>query len=99
MQLFLFLAAVIAVAFIVLTVQNPSTVITLDFIKWTFSGPPALMLSVPFVAGIMAGIFALIPALWRRSSQARSFRKRVHELEAEMSKLAAQKAAAGQEKI
>jgi uncharacterized integral membrane protein len=86
MQLFLFLAVVIAVAFIIVTVQNPSTVITLDFIKWTFSGPPAIMLSAPFIAGILTGIFAFIPTWWRKSAQARSSRKRVQELEAELAR-------------
>ncbi len=86
MQLFLFLAVVIAVAFVIVTVQNPSTVITLDFIKWTFSGPPAIMLSAPFIAGILTGIFAFIPTWWRKSAQARSCRKRVQELEEELAR-------------
>jgi len=97
MKLFLFLAVVIAVAFIILTVQNPSTVITLDFIKWTFSGPPAIMLSVPFIAGILAGIFAFIPAWWRKSAQVRSCKKQVQELETELSRAREYREGPGQE--
>jgi len=85
MKIFLFLALVIAVAFIVLTVQNPSMVITMDFINWTFSGSPAVILSVPFVAGILAGVFLVIPAWWKKSMQARSFKKQAQDLETELS--------------
>jgi uncharacterized integral membrane protein len=92
MKIFLFLALVIAVAFIVLTVQNPTMVITLDFINWTFSGPPAVMLSVPFVAGIMTGVFLVIPAWWKKSMQARSCKKQAQDLETELSNIIRHKA-------
>ena len=85
MQFFLFVAIVILIAFGILTVQNPATVVTITFIRWTFSGPLALILAVPFAAGVVAGIFLFIPTLWKKSRALRSNKKRIQELESELS--------------
>ena len=83
MHFFLFLAFVIAVAFVSIAFQNPDH-ITLTFIKWDYSGPLAAVLAVPFAAGLLAGICVIFPSWWKRVMLSRSLRKRVKELETEL---------------
>jgi uncharacterized membrane protein YciS (DUF1049 family) len=83
MHFFLFLAFVIAVAFVSIAFQNPDH-ITLTFIKWDYAGPLAAVLAVPFAAGLLAGICVIFPSWWKRVMLSRSLRKRVKELEAEL---------------
>lgn len=83
MHFFLFLAFVIAVAFVSIAFQNPDH-ITLTFIKWDYSGPLAAVLAVPFAAGLLAGLCVIFPSWWKRVMLSRSLRKRVKELEAEL---------------
>ncbi|KPK02535.1 MAG: hypothetical protein AMK71_01940 [Nitrospira bacterium SG8_35_4] len=83
MQFFLFLAFVIAVMLVVITFQNPEE-ISIKFINWTFSEPLALALAIPFAAGLLTGLFLLIPVWWRKSKLARSQKKRIKELETEL---------------
>jgi uncharacterized integral membrane protein len=85
MQLFLFIAVVILVAFGILTVQNPANVMTLKFIIWEIEKPLAIVLAVPFAAGLLAGIFLFIPTVWKKSGTVRSHKKRIQELERELS--------------
>ncbi len=85
MYFFLFVASIILVAFLILTVQNPTAVVTLKFISWTFEGPLAFVLAVPFAAGILASIFLFIPTLWKKSRAVRIHKKRIQELEKELS--------------
>lgn len=87
MQFFLFLALILALALVLFAVQN-SIVISLKFVNWSFEGSLAFILSLTFVAGMIAGIFLLIPAWWRKTMQGRVQRKRIHELEKELSSLA-----------
>jgi len=83
MHFFLFVAFVIAVAFVSIAFQNPDH-ITLTFIKWDYSGPLAAVLAVPFAAGLLAGLCVIFPSWWKRVMLSRSLRKRVKELEAEL---------------
>ena len=84
MQFFLFVAIVILLVFGLLAVQNPTTVVSITFIKWTLSNSLALMLATPFVAGIVTGIFLLVPSWWKKTKQARADKKRIQELEGEL---------------
>ena len=84
MQFFLFLALIFALALVLFAVQN-SMVITLTFINWTFEGSLAFILALTFVAGMLAGIFLFIPTWWRKAMQGRTQRKRIQELEKEIS--------------
>lgn len=83
MQFFLFLALIFALIFMLLAIQNP-TVITLGFIKWDFSVPLAFILALIFAAGILTGIFLLIPTWWRKVKVGRAQRRRIQELEKEL---------------
>ena len=83
MQLFLFLALIITILFALLAIQNPG-LITIQFVKWSFSGPLAFILAIAFFSGILAGVFILVPTLWRRAKTGRAQRRRIQELEREL---------------
>lgn len=83
MQFFLFLAFVIAVLFVVITFQNPVD-ISIKFMNWTITEPLALVLATPFGAGLLTGLFLLIPVWWRKAKLARSQKKHIKELESEL---------------
>ncbi len=86
MQFFLFILVVILIIIGAITIQNPDTVISVKFIKWTFTGSIASVLAVPFVAGIVASIFMFVPPWVKKAGQARTSKKRVQELESELVK-------------
>ncbi len=83
MQLFLFLALIVVIIFALLAIQNHD-LITIQFIKWSFSGPLAFILALTFLAGILTGVFMFIPSLWRKAKTGRAQRKRIKELEREL---------------
>ena len=88
MQLFLFITVVIMIAFGAVNFQNPDMTVTMKFISWTFEQKPlALILSVPFVIGILAGAFICIPPWMKKASLARHQKKQIHELESELAEL------------
>ncbi|NOZ69363.1 MAG: LapA family protein [Deferribacteres bacterium] len=86
MHFFLFFAFLIAVVFVIITFQNPGE-ISMKFIKWNFSKPFSVMLAVPFVAGTLVGIFLIIPTWWKKVKLARTQKKRIQELESELSSI------------
>lgn len=88
MQLFLFIAVVILIVFGLITFQNPDVTVTIKFVKWTFDSKPiVLILAVPFAIGILAGTFIFVPAWLKKASRARSQKKRIHELESELTEM------------
>lgn len=82
MKFFLVIIFIVAVAFGIVAFQN-NTEITVKFINWVFTDHIAIVLGVPFCAGLAAGISLLLPSLWKKASQARHFKKRIQELEEE----------------
>jgi uncharacterized integral membrane protein len=82
MQVFLFIALILAFALVLFAVQN-STVITLAFVTWKFEGSLAFILALVFAVGMLTGIFLAVPTLWRKARENRSHRKRIKELERE----------------
>jgi uncharacterized membrane protein YciS (DUF1049 family) len=87
MKFFLFLALIVAVGIIFFTLEN-TEVITLSFFQWELSGPVPLILSVPFGVGIVAGMALFVPLWWKKTKSAKTFKRRVHELEGELTKAA-----------
>ncbi|TNF56163.1 LapA family protein [bacterium] len=83
MQFFLFLALILALMLMVFSFQNPD-VIPLKFVKWEYQGSLTLILVVSFAAGMLAGIFSLIPPWWRKAKTSRLQKKRIQELEREL---------------
>jgi uncharacterized integral membrane protein len=84
MKFFLFIVVLIAVAFGIVAFQNDSE-LSVKFIKWDFAGHIAIVLGVPFLIGLLAGISLLLPSLWKKASQARHLKKQLHEIEEEKS--------------
>lgn len=83
MQLFLFLALLLAMAFMFFAVQNLE-VITVAFATWTFESSLAFILVLTFTAGILTGILLFIPTLWRNMITGRAQKKRIGKLEKEL---------------
>ncbi len=83
MQLFLFLALFLALAFMFFAVQNLE-VITVTLVTWTFEGSLAFILALAFSTGILTGILLFIPTLWRKLIAGRAQKKRIGELEKEL---------------
>lgn len=84
MQFILFIAVVILLVFGLLAVQNPTTVVTFKFIKWTLSDSLTITLAASFGAGIVTGILLFGPAWWKKTKQTRADKKRIQELEGEL---------------
>lgn len=80
MQIFLFMALLIAFALILFAVQN-SALVTVTFLAYHFEGSLALILIVVFASGVLTGILMAIPSFWRKRSALREQRKKVKQLE------------------
>jgi len=89
MRFFLFLALLIAVAIIVFTAQNQQD-ITLTFFSWELTYQLPVMLALPFFVGTIAGVALVVPVWLKKSKAVKACRKRIDELEAELSGLAEQ---------
>jgi uncharacterized integral membrane protein len=87
MKFFLLLALIVAVGIIFFTVQN-TEVITLSFFQWELSGPVPLILSVPFGVGVVAGMSLFVPIWWKGTKSSKTLKRRIHELEGELTKAA-----------
>ncbi len=88
MQLFLFITVVIMIVFGSIHFQNPDLTVSIKFITWIFEAKPiALMLSIPFAIGILTGAFIFVPPWMKKASLARHQKKRIHELESELTEL------------
>ncbi len=84
MQFLVFIAIVIAMALVVFAVQN-ATAVTLTFLSWEFTGSLAVILALTFALGVLTGVFLSAPAWLRKAREARTHRRRVQELEREVS--------------
>ena len=88
MQLFLFITVVIMIVFGSIHFQNQDLTVAIKFITWTFEEKPiALILSIPFAIGILTGAFIFVPPWMKKASLARHQKKRIHELESELTEL------------
>ena len=87
MQFFLFITVVILILIGVVTVQNPGVIVTVKFIKWTFSGSIALGLAIPFTIGIVASMLIFVPLLIKKISLARHQKKQIKDLEIELAEV------------
>ena len=80
MQIFLFLALLIAIALIFFAIQN-SAIVAVNFLAFHFEGSLALILVVVFASGVLTGILMTVPLLWRKSSALREQRRKIKQLE------------------
>jgi putative membrane protein len=79
-MLFIILALLIAVAMVLFVLQN-STIVTVSFLSFHYSGSLALILVVMFTLGLLVGILISLPALLRKNSDLRAQKRRVRQLE------------------
>ena len=86
MQFFLFLSLLIAVVLMIFAFQN-SEIIKLKFLSWEFENPLSIIFALAFTAGLVSGIFLSVPAWWRKTKTNRLHKKRIQELEKELSDL------------
>ena len=88
MQLFLFITVVIMIVFGSIHFQNPDLTVSIKFVTWIFEAKPiALILAIPFAIGILTGAFIFVPPWLKKTSLARHQKKRIHELESELTEL------------
>ena len=80
MQIFLFLALLIAFVLVLFAVQN-SALVTVTFLTFHFVGSLALILVVVFASGVLTGILMAVPSFWRKSSALREQRRKIKQLE------------------
>jgi len=80
------MALVVAVVFGVITFQNPDIEISLTFIKWTIIEPITLVIAVPFGVGMLIGIALVVPGWIKKAKQSRMNKRKVGELEEELTK-------------
>jgi len=80
MQIFLFLALLIAFALVLFAIQN-SALVPVHFLAFHFEGTLAFILVVVFASGVLTGILMAVPSFWRKSSALREQKRRVKQLE------------------
>lgn len=80
MQIFLFVALLIAFVLVLFAVQN-SALVKVAFLAFHFEGSLAFILVVVFASGVLAGILMTVPSFWRKSSALREQRRKIKKLE------------------
>lgn len=86
MQIFLVFALFIAILAVIFAVQNNSMA-TVSFAIWDFQGSLALILLVALVAGALISIFVSMPSNIRARWTIRQLRKKMADLEGNLSRL------------
>jgi uncharacterized membrane protein YciS (DUF1049 family) len=86
MKFFLFMAFIVAVVLGAIAFQNPDIEISLTFIKWTITEPIMIVIAVPFGVGLLIGISLVVPGWIKKAKQARMHKRKVSELEEELTK-------------
>ena len=80
MYIFIFLALLITIAFVLFAVQN-AALVTVTFLTFHFEGSLAFILVVVFALGFLSGILVTVPSFWRKSSALREQRRKVKQME------------------
>jgi uncharacterized integral membrane protein len=96
MQILLIFSLVIAVLAVLFAVQNNQPV-TVRFLLWSIQSTSALVILVSILAGVLISLFASSPSMVRNKLNLRSQRKRIGELESELSATQTKLAAAEQQ--
>ena len=85
MQIFLIISLLIAALATIFAVQN-ADVITITFLFWEFQGSLALVLLVALAAGALTSFFASLPSLIRKKLTVNNQKKKIKDLEAQLTK-------------
>jgi lipopolysaccharide assembly protein A len=80
MRLFIVLALLIAIAIVLFALQN-SSVVTISFLSFHYSGSLALIVVALFASGLLAGLLISLPSLLRKSSALREQKRKVKQFE------------------
>lgn len=83
MQILLIFALIIAALAVVFALQN-TALTTVTFLFWTFNGSLALILLFSLIVGAIVSILVSSPALIRDKLTIRNQKKRIAELEADL---------------
>ncbi len=83
MQIFLLFSLVIAVLAIVFALQN-AAVVTIIFLAWRFDGSLALVILVALGVGALVSLLASLPSLARGSWTIASQKRKVKQLESQI---------------
>ena len=83
MQIFVFLALIIAVIAVIFALQNAAPV-TISFLFWKFHGSLALVLLLALAVGAVISFLASLPTLLRGQWSIRKLRKQATELESNL---------------
>ena len=77
-------AVLLFILFFGFALNNTETVTLRFFLGYEFPGPLVLMLLIFFIAGIVLGVFAMLPTLLRHRRDLSRFRKSQTALEQEL---------------
>jgi putative membrane protein len=80
MYIFIFLALLITIAFVLFAVQN-AALVTVTFLTYHVEGSLAFILVLVFALGLLSGILVTVPSFWRKSSALREQRRKVRQME------------------
>lgn len=86
LRLWLILALVIAILVVIFAVQN-AFAITISVLIWQFQGSLALVLLLTLALGAIAGLLVSIPGLIRRNQEIASQKKRIAELQGNLTRV------------
>ncbi|MBA3647616.1 MAG: LapA family protein [Chitinophagales bacterium] len=68
----------ILIVSLIFAIQNTATV-AINFLIWHFYQSQALTVFLIFLAGFISGIFAELPAIWKKNQQLKAANKKLSE--------------------
>jgi uncharacterized integral membrane protein len=80
-------AVLLFIIFFGFALNNTETVTLRFFLGYEFPGPLVLMLLIFFIAGIVLGVFAMLPTVFRHRRDLSKHKKNLSSMEQEMVKL------------
>lgn len=88
----LVLALIIAIFAVIFALQN-TAMVTVTFLLWTFEQSLALVLLLSLAAGVVVGLFTLLPTTFRQKFSLSSQRKKLDALEKTLAEMKAKEEA------
>lgn len=88
----LVLALIIAIFAVIFALQN-TALVTVTFLLWTFEQSLALVLLLSLAAGVLVGLFTLLPTTFRQKFSISGQRKKLDALEKSLAEMKAKEEA------
>lgn len=95
MQILLIFSLIISILAVIFAVQNNQQV-TVSFLFWSYTGSSALIIILSVLTGVLISLLAGLPSMAKNSWNLRGQRKKISEMETELSDTNAKLAAAEQ---